>query len=435
MPRTKETRNYSGSILKKNIVKDGRKQTIYLARKRYFDPALGKYRDKTQRCASHAAAKLALQNLETDVVEQLTKEDNLMQDATTHQLIKHFEQNHVKPAIYIGSRKVAGYEQNLNSVRYILGIIKKEIPNIRVRSITYEHCRKFAEKLAVTKDRRGNLPAASTVNKKLSILRKLFTVAIQNGWLEVNPFSRGVPLIQKSAEASRDRILTFEEEARLIAELYDGPRDHLYKESSKTHFHKRTKKNIQRAYLLPYVLLALDTAMRRGEIYNLQWWQVDLDNLVIYLTKEAARKTKGKKEGTLPMTARLYEMFHQLKEASPNTGDNDAVLGKIDFKRSWNNACTDAGIEGLRFHDLRATGATRMLMAGVSDALARKVTRHSREETLRKHYTRIDIVNAQSIGAKLDLLIETENGKIEVNPDSKVNFKGKPKTPKKKEAA
>src|SRR5437762_1424962 len=82
-----------------------------------------------------------------------------------------------------------------------------------------------------------------TVNRELGVLRRVLNVALANGWIHRSPFTMGKSLISVGDEKPRERILTLEEEARLLAAC-EGPRAHL------------------RAILI----CALDTGMRRGEL-------------------------------------------------------------------------------------------------------------------------------------------------------------------------
>jgi hypothetical protein len=54
------------------------------------------------------------------------------------------------------------------------------------------------------------------VNRELALLRRMLNVAMREGWLMRNPFTAGDPLICLADERKRERILTREEEARLL---------------------------------------------------------------------------------------------------------------------------------------------------------------------------------------------------------------------------
>lgn len=72
-----------------------------------------------------------------------------------------------------------------------------------------------------------------------------------------------------------------------------------------------------------------------------------------------------------------------LKQAMPTTGEpDDLILGGVDWiKDNWPVVCKEAKIEGLHFHDLRATYVTRILEAGFDSFTARDAVGHSTVKT------------------------------------------------------
>jgi integrase len=88
----------------------------------------------------------------------------------------------------------------------------------------------------------------------MELLRSIFSYGVQNEWLLNNPFSLTKGVISKAAEAERDRTLSIDEEHRIV-EACTGRRKHL------------------RVILI----CALNTAMRRGEIFKMRWSNVNFD--------------------------------------------------------------------------------------------------------------------------------------------------------------
>lgn len=247
----------------------------------------------------------------------------------------------------------------------------------------------LAKALNADVDKALNL-AGYASNSAPGFLRRVFNIAVDElDWLIKSPFKRGMKLIHKSAEKERHRVMTFEEEQKLLAQC----------------------QKIHRKHLLPYIIIAVDTAMRRSEIYNLRWWQIDFENNVIYLTQEAAKFSKTGAEGILPMTERVFALLKDIQAKNRAFNPKSLVLGKTDFKKSWKAVCVDANVTDLQFRDLRATAVVRMLNAGVSGDLVRKITRHSKDtDIFLKHYTRIDLSNAQNIGKKLQEFNQSQHG-------------------------
>src|SRR5262249_1562932 len=152
-----------------------------------------------------------------------------------------------------------------------------------------------------------------------------------------SPFELGSPLISKADEVRRERVLTYEEEARLLSVC-----------------------TARRSHLKPLLIAALDTAARRGELFKLTWTDVDFENRLLNLR---ATTTKTQRSRTVGMTERLYSELKALYEKS--TQDKDSlVFGITDtVKTSFAAACRDASITGFRFHDCRHTAITRMVQS------------------------------------------------------------------------
>jgi len=119
-------------------------------------------------------------------------------------------------------------------------------------------------------------------------------------------------------------------------------------------------------HLYPIVFTALNTGMRKSEILNLKWDNIDLKHGLILLDK-----TKNSERREIPINEPLKQLFKQL--FTNRRLDKDYVFvnpktGKPytkDLKRSFHSACKKAGIRDFRFHDLRHTFASQLVMNGV----------------------------------------------------------------------
>ncbi|MGB9178017.1 MAG: site-specific integrase, partial [Pyrinomonadaceae bacterium] len=169
----------------------------------------------------------------------------------------------------------------------------------------------------------------TAVNKELGKLRRMFNIAAREQWLPRNPFSNGESLI--SVETHRTRILSRDEETRLFAAIDAEPK---------------------RAHLKGISLLALDCALRRGEIFTLRWSDVDLNRRTITVR---AFNTKTARSRTVAMTIRVYQELDRLWQASSQNPDA-LVCGKLTtIKKGFGKALMLAKIDGFHFHDCRAT--------------------------------------------------------------------------------
>lgn len=184
--------------------------------------------------------------------------------------------------------------------------------------------------------------SASTVRKILFFAASLIDYGIENMGLIVpaNPFR----MISRPSEPThRDRRLQGDEEARLLKAI------------------SATK---QHAQLKVLFTLALETGARLGELLALQWQEINLAKQVMTLHgKEVDGKRQLKNTDPYrfaPLSpvavAALGELVRPLKR-----GKVFSAWARSDsFTKQWQRVCKDAGIENLRFHDLRHEFASRM---------------------------------------------------------------------------
>ena len=135
------------------------------------------------------------------------------------------------------------------------------------------------------------------------------------------------------------------------------------------------------AHLKPVVTIALHTGMRRGEILGLKWEHVDLNHGFILLdtTKNGERKE-------IPIDNTLRKIFEDMPHSIESIyvfTDKDGNPYK-SVKRSFRTALIKAGIRDFRFHDLRHTFASHLIMAGVDLTSVKELLGHkSLKMTLR----------------------------------------------------
>jgi integrase len=137
-------------------------------------------------------------------------------------------------------------------------------------------------------------------------------------------------------------------------------------------------------------VMALLTGMRSGELYALQWSDIDLDSGFISITKSWGRKngfgpTKSSLNRVTPISRELKSFLISIR--SENSSSTDPVLERF---ASWSEGrqaeilrefCTEVGISNIRFHDLRATFITQLLLQGVPVAKVMTIVGHSQLKT------------------------------------------------------
>ncbi len=240
-------------------------------------------------------------------------------------------------------------EANKKSFRcdvLICRVLAKHFKGFGLRQITPPVIENFKQVFMKTPTKFGGPRSNATVNYHLSVLSKILSMAVDAEILEVNPSQR-VKKLRVNNE--RMRVLSGDEETRLIAAL--AP-------------------NVQVRRL---VLLALHTGMRRGEILNLRWLDIDFqrDTIVVQMSKSGRKRI-------VPMNKTVRSMLGEIARVSEFVFPSE-VTGRpvVEIKRSFGTAMKKAGIRDLRFHDLRHTAATRMADGGADAFTLMKILGHS----------------------------------------------------------
>ena len=255
--------------------------------------------------------------------------------------------------IYLGLEEVKtlnSYQDRVNAVRrqLIPFFGKKRLDDIRAEDVeTYRAQRKL---------RNGQTPSLGTLNNDHIILKHMLSVAVRRGLLEVNA-AKKVPLPDPNNE--RDRVLTDEEWKR----LYEAAASHLR----------------------PILLLAYHLGPRLGEIINLTWDRVDLQRGFIKLR---AVDTKSKEPRLVPITPIVRESLVELARVRSLTSKHVFLYqGRRvrEIKGSFHTAVRKAGIDEVRFHDLRHCAATNLRRAGVDTLTAMKIVGHKSERMHRRY--------------------------------------------------
>lgn len=197
------------------------------------------------------------------------------------------------------------------------------------------------------KRKRKEKVSGSTVNKELSCLKHMFNMAIDESIVVENPVKK-VRFFRENSQ--KERILTDTEEEELLRHV--------------------------NGYLKDIIIIALNTGMRRGEILNLKWGNMDLERKFIFV-----ERTKSGKVRNIPMNSLLENTLVGLwlRKADEEYVFWNTKSGKPiqDVKKSFKSACREAGIENLRFHDLRHTFATRLVESGVDIVTVAELLGHS----------------------------------------------------------
>lgn len=189
-------------------------------------------------------------------------------------------------------------------------------------------------------DIEGKKRAPATVVKYLATISHILSICIEWQWLETNPLSK---ISKPSLPKGRTRFLDENERRALLFKCEESKNPYLY----------------------IIVILGIATGMRRSEILNLTWPDVDFERDRIVL-----KETKNGEVRILPLVGFVKDLLNELKKTreiiSPFLFPGKDPSRPIDFRSAWEVAVRGAGLNDFKFHDLRHSFASYCVMNGSS---------------------------------------------------------------------
>jgi integrase len=233
------------------------------------------------------------------------------------------------------------------------------------------------QRLAEINPRTKRTISTSTVRLEMSLLSNFFDIArIEWGICDGNPVAN---VRKPKPPAGRDRRLTSRED-RLILRY--------------AHAHCNMD-------LYSIVVIALETAMRQGEILNLQWEHVNLKSRIAHLPE-----TKNGTKRDVPLSIKARDALIRLGPKSHGQVFGYKTNG---LKSTWRFMVKRLNIDNLHFHDLRHEAISRLVERGVFDLMEVAAISGHKSLSMLKRYTHL---RAQRLVRKLDA--GTNKGKAQV---------------------
>jgi len=210
--------------------------------------------------------------------------------------------------------------------------------------------------------RKGGAPAPASLDREVELLKRMLNYAVRCGKLPTNPIAKAKLLNQPNV---RRVVLKEEQFLKLLA--------------------------VASQDLKPILVIAYETGMRKQEVLNLRWSQVDLkegclalapqdtktdEGRVIYLTQRARQALQD-----MPRLLRCDYVF-----ANPRTGTK-----WIEIRDKFAAACKAAGFSGVWFHDLRRSFVTNTRRIGVPESVVMRMSGHK----TRAVFDRYNVVEAE----------------------------------------
>jgi integrase len=356
----------------------------------------GRRRNIVRRSKDKAEAKVTLKSLLAQVEEHGSKAIDAAR-TTFNDLADYYQSRYLKPAEYVEGRKIAGLRDVQRPLACLLHF-RAYFGKKKLKEITYGDIYAYRSLRLQTLTHYQRPRSIADWNREASVLRRMLNIALREGWITKNPFHAGEPLIIVSFERRRERILTLDEERRML-EACEHP---------------------QRKHLRPLLICLLDTGARKSEMLKLRWRSVCFTTRVITIE---GMTTKTLKTRHVSMTGRMYAELTALWESSRQDPAARVFGITNNVRHAFSSVCELAGIkqggiDGLTLHGLRHTAATRLVKGQMPLQMVGRILGHSQPQTTYR-YLSADMETASQAAAILDALqaqkLPTEGSAVESN--------------------
>ncbi|HWG11123.1 MAG TPA: site-specific integrase [Rhodanobacteraceae bacterium] len=234
------------------------------------------------------------------------------------------------------------------------------------------------EKLRVARLKTGIKPA--TANRDIDRIRSILSKAVEWGRLESHPLRT---VKRHKVDNSRVRYLDVDEERRLRTTLDSREKAARQRRHNGNvwmlarHREPRTELGAYCDHLQPLVLVAINTGLRRGELFSLEWRDVDLSRADLVVRAEVAKSGKARH---VPLNAEAGDVLKRWKQQAADNGlvfPGRGGARMTNINTAWATLCTDAQLDDFHFHDCRHHFASKLVMAGADLNTVRELLGHA----------------------------------------------------------
>jgi|GEM_PF-1028919 len=223
------------------------------------------------------------------------------------------------------------HQRSHETKKYIINSLPLWFRNLKLHQIKVKDFETLRGEILKNKE-------IATWNKVLTILKHAFKKAFQWGYIPEANFKLIAEIKPSKGATKRLKYLTQEEFQRLLSFLPE--------------------------HLKPLVIVAGFTGMRKSELLQLKWQDIDFNLKVIHV-----KKTKTHEMRTVPMNETVYQTLKQLwlnrNLSCEYVFTYRGKPIKNNFKHGFTTAVRKAGLEDFHFHDLRHCFVSWLSQAGV----------------------------------------------------------------------
>lgn len=233
-------------------------------------------------------------------------------------------------------------------------------------------------KWRVEQKRKGKKP--SSIHREVAVLKAAISKAVVWNVIDFNPLA-GMKM-EKLDQGGVVRYLNAAEEMRLRAVLDERERN-LRKDRISANSWRQERgyplfPDFEGDYLKPMIIIALNTGMRRGELFSLTWEAVSFEASHITVRGSTAKTAQTR---YIPMNAEAIETLNHWREASGHSFGlvfpNREGARFDNISSSWAKVIKAAEVMSFRFHDLRHTFASKLVMNKVDLNTVRELMGHT----------------------------------------------------------
>jgi integrase len=259
--------------------------------------------------------------------------------------------------------------------------------NRRISTLTTPEIREHHNKL---KESKGSYAA----NKMREVLRLMYSIAVQNKWVDENP----VDAVPRAETQERERFLSADELVRWF----------------------KAVANLKREATRDFFLMALFTGARRDNVASMRWDEIDMDRAVWTIPASKFKTKKPVQIVLVPQAMEILERRHQDGDSVwvfPGQGRRGHF---VEPKSAWRKVCIEAGLvdaeenNTVRLHDLRRTLGSWQAAGGASLHIIGKSLGH-RSTSATQIYARLDLDPVRASVSAAVNAIEAAGKKSEKN--------------------
>jgi len=325
-------------------------------------------RDKALKCASQVS-----DGIDPQEEKAKTKQQKIVLESHT---LEAFLDKQYAPWIIENQKSGQATLNTLNSSF-------EEMMSLAMSNITHA----LVDQWRTTRSKKGLKPA--TINRCVNALRGALSRAVEWQVIPDHPF-KGLKDL-KIDKRPKVRYLSEEESERLMKAL--DVRDDELKQARKRGNQHREERGYELmpdlmglSYadrMTPLILVSLKTGMRRGELFDLEWNNVDFVNSHITVIGDDSKTSHTRH---IPLNALALKTLKKWRKQAPCPNGRlfpaDDKGGRLDnVRKSWDSILKAAKIEHFRWHDMRHDFASQLVMKGVPLNTVRELCGHSSMDT------------------------------------------------------